>query len=59
VLFEPIRWKLIFPMVFTKKDKAQNDYSHGSATAMTNYLYVRFSRKEGPFDILYFAPALT
>ena len=31
---------------------------YGRASAMANYLYVRFSRKE-PFDILYFTPSVT
>jgi hypothetical protein len=34
------------------------DGSYGRPSAMSNYLYVRFSQKE-PFDILYFTPALT
>ncbi|MEI6608675.1 MAG: hypothetical protein WCO53_02910 [Deltaproteobacteria bacterium] len=32
--------------------------SYGRASAMGNYLYVRFSQKE-PFDILYFTPSIT
>jgi len=32
--------------------------NYGRASAMENYLYVRFSQKE-PFDILYFTPSIT